>query len=105
MNENILKNNELWKKTVLNMTLSLLGRISKNMRGITLNFDDETIKITVLFENDPSDMDIENMQDVEAEIISCHDYQSELILTKLPITEPLTNKVGNWGWVFLSCED
>lgn len=105
MNDNILKNHALWKSVVLNTTIALLGRVSKNMRGVTLNFDVDTIQITVFFESKPSDVEIDNMQEVEAELISSHDYQSDLILVELPMTETLIDKVKNWGWVYLRYEN
>ncbi|WP_411703549.1 hypothetical protein [Edaphovirga cremea] len=105
MNDNILKNHELWKSVVLNMTLALLGRVSISMRGVTLNFDSDTIQIIVFFESKPSDVEIDNMQEVEAEIISSHDYQSNLVLVELPVAESLMDKVKNWGWVYLRYEN
>jgi hypothetical protein len=45
------------------------------------------------------------MQDVEAELISHHDYLSDLVLEVVPITDSLIGRAKNWGWVYLRRED
>ena len=102
--ENIAKHYELWKSVVLNLIHALVGVMPKSARGITLNFDGETIQITVFFEDQPSESDVEGMQDVEAELISHHDYQSELVISVIPSSESLIDKVKNWGWIYLRRE-
>jgi hypothetical protein len=103
--QNIAKYHDLWKLIVISLVLSLVGRVTRSVRGITLNFDGVTIRMTVFFEEQPRDRDIENMQDVEAELVSHHDYRSELVLSVVPLAEGLADRVGDWGWVFLRCED
>lgn len=103
--ENIIKHHELWKSVVLDLTLALVGAIPKSVRGITLNFDGNTIQITVFFEKQPTEQDIENIQNVEAELISHHEYQSDLVLVVAPPSESLLDKVNNWGWVYLRLEN
>ena len=103
--ECIAKNYDLWKSVVLNLIHALVGVMPKAVRGITLNFDGETIQLTMFFEDQPRERDIEDMQDVEAELISHHDYQSDLIISVIPSSESLIDKVGNWGWVYLRRED
>jgi hypothetical protein len=105
ISENIAKHYDLWKSVVLNLVHALIGVIPKSVCGITLNFDGETIQITVFFEDQPSDADVEGMRDVEADLISHHDYQSELILSVIPSSESLIDKVTNWGWIYLRRED
>ena len=102
--ENVSKNHELWKSVVLSLILALVGKISKSVRGITLNFDSETIQITVFFEDQPSERDVADMQDVEAELISHHSFQSDLVFAVVPSSESLIDKVKNWGWIYLRRE-
>lgn len=103
--KDISKNHDLWKTVVLDLVLALIGRIPSYMRGATLDFDGETICLTFFFERHPEEREVDNMQDLEAEIVSCHDYQSDLVLSVVPVSESLIDKVGNWGWVFLRLED
>jgi len=103
--ENISKNYELWKSVVLSLMLALIGSVPKSVRGITLDFDGETIQITVFFDEQPTERDVACMQDVEAELISHHDYQSDLVFDVIPTTESLIDKVKNWGWIYLRRED
>lgn len=103
--QDITKYHDLWKLIVISLVLSLVGRVTRSLRGVTLNFDGFTIRMTAFFEEQPRDRDIENMQDVEAELVSHHDFKSELVLSVVPLVEGLADKVGNWGWVFLRCED
>lgn len=103
--KNIAKYHELWKSVVISLVLALIGAIPKSVRGITLNFDGETIQIVVYFENGPIERDVEEMQNIEAELISHHDYQSDLVCTVVPVSEDLIDKVKNWGWVYLRRED
>jgi hypothetical protein len=105
VNENIARHRALWESTVWGLTRALLGVIPKSVRGITLNFDGETIQITVFFETQPTERDINAMQDVEAELISHHDYLSDLVLEVVPITDSLIGRAKNWGWVYLRRED
>jgi hypothetical protein len=105
MNDYIIKHHALWKSVVLDLVLALLGVIPKSVRGITLNFDGETIQISIFFETQPTERDINAMQDVEAEVVSHHDYQSDLVLDVVPITDSLVNRVKNWGWIYLRRED
>ena len=96
---------DLWKLIFINLVLSLTGRISKSVRGITIGFDGETIRLVIFFDALPSESDIEDMRDVEAELISHHEYQSDLLLSVVPASESLIEKVDNWGWVFLRREE
>lgn len=105
MNEVIAEYHSLWKSVVLSLILALLGVIPKSVRGITLNFDGETIQITMFFETQPTERDIIAMQNVEAEVVSHHDYQSDLVLEVVPITDSLIGRVKNWGWAYLRRED
>lgn len=102
--DDIAKNQDLWRRIVLELTLALLGRVSVNVRGIALDFDGDTIKVAVYFLGSPSERDVENMQDVEAELVSHHDYRSALSLVATTEFERLEGKSGNWGWVFLRDE-
>lgn len=103
--ENITEHHELWKSVVLSLTLALIGALPKSVRGITLDFDGETIQITVFFDEHPSERDVACMQGVEAELISHHDYQSDLVFDAIPTTQSLIDKAKNWGWVYLRRED
>ena len=104
ISENISKHNELWKSIVLSLILALVGQLPKSVRGITLNFDGKTIQVTVFFEDQPNERDVADMQDVEAELISHHSFQSDLVLAVVPSSESLIDKVKNWGWVYLRRE-
>ncbi|MGE6688016.1 hypothetical protein ACQKFE_08515 [Stutzerimonas stutzeri] len=102
--QEISENHDLWKLIVLSLVLALIGRLYKSMRGATLGFDGETIRLTFFFERSPTEQEVESLQDVEAEIVSCHKYQSDLVLSVVPVSESLHDKVDNWGWVFLRSE-
>lgn len=95
----------LWRSILLICALAFVGEITKSMRGITLNFDGKVIGITVFFEREPSDLEIDIVQRVEAEIISHHSYQSDLVIKVSPVNESLIGKRRNWGWVYLRRED
>lgn len=101
---NIDRHRDLWQSVVLNLVLALLGQISAAVRGITLNFDGETIQVVVYFERTPTESEVEDLECVEAELVSHHDYLSELTLVVVPPTDTLVDKVKNWGWVFLRRE-
>lgn len=103
--ESIANYHELWVDEVFALNRLLLGEISKSMRGVTLNFDGETIQIVVYFDSTPNEKDIEAMQDIEGEFIAGHEYMSDLVLEVVPTEVSLSNKVKNWGWVFLRRED
>lgn len=103
--QNISKYHDLWKLIVLNLVLALIGRISKSVRGITLDFDGGAIQLSIFFEVDPAESDVNNMRDVEAELVSHHEYQSDLVFSVVPVSESLIDRVGSWGWVFLRCEE
>ncbi len=102
---NIGKYHDLWRVVALNLVLALVNRIPHYMRGATIGFDGETIRLTFIFERSPDEREEQNMQDVEAEIVSCHEYQSDLTLSVVPVTESIIDKVDNWGWVFLRLDD
>ncbi|WP_417663507.1 hypothetical protein [Pseudomonas sp.] len=101
----ISNHKDLWKLVFVNLVLSLAGRISKSVRGITIGFDGETIRLVVFFDTPPSESDIEDMRDVEAELVSHHEYQSDLVFSVVPVSESLIEKVDNWGWIFLRREE
>ncbi len=101
----ISTHSELWKEIVLSLIASLIGRLPKSVRGITLNFDGKRIEVSYFFDSPPSEIDIENLQDAEAELISSHEYQSDISFMVVPTSESLADKAGNWGWVFLRHEE
>jgi hypothetical protein len=103
--KDISSHKDLWRLVFVNLVLSLVGRISKSVRGVTIGFDGETIRMVVFFDAPPLESDIEDMRDVEAELISHHEYQSDLVFSVVPVAESLIEKVDNWGWVFLRREE
>jgi hypothetical protein len=103
--DNIAMHHELWKSVVLNLVMALIGIIPKSLRGVALNFDGKTIQVAMFFETSPTDREVEDMLNVEAELISHHDFQSDLVLSVVPTSESLLEKNGNWGWVYLRRED
>jgi len=105
INKNITDHYDLWKSVFLSLTLNLVGVISKSMRGITLNFDGEVIKICVFFDKQPSETEINDLQNIEAELVSTHDYMSDLELAIASPDQDISALVKNWGWVYLRKED
>ena len=45
------------------------------------------------------------MQEVEAELVSSHDYMSNLEVLTVERSIPILQQKGNWGWVFLRDEE
>ncbi|AYQ28041.1 MULTISPECIES: hypothetical protein [unclassified Polaromonas] len=97
----IPNNPELRKTVSLNLVLSLVGVLPKTVRGITLNFDEKTIQVVFFFAVTPTENEIEDLQNVEAELVSHHEYQSEFVLKVADHSEDISGQVKNWGWIFL----
>lgn len=102
--ENRKNHLQLWKTLFMTVALGLVGVVTKSMRGVALNFDESIVKITVIFDSNPSDDDIEKLQDLEAEVVSSHDYISDLEVLVVPINQDISNVYRNLGWVFLRKE-
>jgi len=88
----------------MTIALGLIGTISKSMRGVALNFDGKTVQITAIFDTAPTEEEIENLQNIEAELISTHSYTSDLELLTIPISQNISHISKNLGWVFLRKE-
>ena len=105
MNTDFLNNRKkyfsLWVGLLSSLTLSLVGVISKSTRGVSLDFDGETVKIIIIFDDVPTSEQIEDMQIVEAEVLSTHDFLSDLEIFVLPAGVDLSSVVGNLGWTYL----
>ena len=102
--QNISAHHDLWKHILITLMLNLLGVISKSTRGVTLNFDGETIEIRVIFDKQQSETEIDDLQNVEAELVSSHDYMSNLDVVVAPPDQDISTLVKNWGWVYLRKE-
>lgn len=103
--DNVTKNHDLWKGFLFTLMLNLVGVISKSVRGITLNFDGETIQILVVFDKEPLDEEISDFQDVEAEMVATHKYMSDLQVTSVDPADDISHLVKNWGWAYLRKEN
>ena len=88
----------------MTVALGLVGVVTKSMRGVALDFHERIVKITVIFDSNPSDDDIEKLQDLEAEVVSSHDYVSDLEIMVIPTTQSISDIHRNLGWVFLRKE-
>lgn len=98
------KNYELWKTVFMTIAIGLIGTVTNSMRGIALDFDGEVVKITVIFEKTPTEEEIENLQNIEAEVISTHNHISDLELLEIPVSKSIFQIERNLGWVFLRKE-
>lgn len=103
--KNIQEHQDLWKKVFFALMINLVGVISKSTRGITLNFDGNVIKIIVIFETTPSEIEIDDLQNIEAELVSIHDYMSDLEIVVASSDQDISNFVKNWGWAYLRKEN
>ena len=81
----------------------LLGEISGNVAGVTLNIENNVFSIRVIFFKSPDEFELESFEDIEAEFISSHEKRSDLSVYVLNRCE-LEEVKGNLGWVFLRKE-
>lgn len=102
--ENRRNHLQLWETLFMTVALGLVGIVTNAMRGVALDFDKSVVKITVIFESTPSDDDIEKLRDLEAEVVSSHDYMSDLEILVISDNQKIGNIYRNLGWVFLRKE-
>jgi len=105
INKNIRDHHDLWENIFLGLMRRLIGIIPRSMRGITLNFDGETIQICVIFDRQPSEIEIDDLQNIEAELVSGHDYMSDLVINVVSPGQDVSDLVKNFGWVYLRKSD
>ncbi len=104
--EEIIKvKNEINRSTMY----SLLGRSTKKMRGISLNYDEQFMIIEMFFDEKLTNEEEEEMEYAHSEVVSdifplIYDGGIKLVLTVLPIEENILDKKGNLGWFFLRRE-
>lgn len=97
---------------------SLLGVATKKMRGITLNYVNYIMDITLFFDSELTDEEEDEMLNVDTDALSSaypilFDWQGNPIIKieqmnlHLEIIEPtisLMDKKGNLGWIYLRKE-
>ncbi|WP_141674811.1 hypothetical protein [Gilliamella sp. WF3-4] len=88
---------------------SLIGRSSKKMRGISLNYDEKFMIIEMFFDEKLTNEEEEEMECAHSEVVSdifpqIYDGGIKLVLTILPIEENILDKKGNLGWFYLRKE-
>ena len=88
----------------MTVALGLVGSVAKSMRGVALDFDGCVMKITAVFETEPSDDDVDKLQNIEAEVVSSHGYMSDLEFLVVPANQSIVDIYRNLGWVFLRKE-
>lgn len=98
------KNYDLWKTVFFTVASGLIGVVTKSLRGVSLNFDGEIVSIIAIFYQEPTESEVEDFQSIEAEVISTHNYMSDLKLLHICENEVIADAVGNLGWVFLRKE-
>jgi hypothetical protein len=82
---------ELRTKLLLCVQRALLGKIYKKMRSITIGFDDiKKLKIIVYLEEECNEDDIQNLEEITAEIladIDFEDIEEQCIYSKESLSE------------------
>lgn len=89
---------------LLSFQRALLGNVPPSLRGLTVGWDQDTVRAIAYFDGIISDRDRESMSLVEAEVCADLDpiYTLRFDLIQLDAPEPLTPLKA---WVFLRRED
>jgi phenylacetate-coenzyme A ligase PaaK-like adenylate-forming protein len=86
----------------------LVGTFSKKIRGITLGFNGKILEAEIFFDSNPTENEIEVMDDLETEIIcsfpSDKDYCINFIISVVASDIDISDRRRNWGWIFLRKE-
>ncbi|NUE65640.1 hypothetical protein [Snodgrassella sp. ESL0253] len=88
---------------------SLIGRSSKKMRGISLNYDEQFMTIEMFFDEKLTEEEEEEMEYAHAEVVSdifpqIYDGGIKLVFKICPANESILDKKGNLGWFYLRKE-
>ncbi|OCG29405.1 hypothetical protein A9G33_09765 [Gilliamella sp. Choc3-5] len=121
-----MNKNELSEKKIIDIRSKmmfyimndLVGVATKKMRGITLNYINNIMDINIIFDDELTEEEEEEMQQVDTDAISSaypilYDWQNRPILNIeqmnlnliiIPSNIPIINQKGNLGWFYLRKE-
>ena len=82
-----MSNEELRVRVLLTVQAALLGAITPNLRAVICCWDAEEVKVTAIFDGEPSEEEKELFSEVEAEILAqmpCHEVVLECNCAEYP---------------------
>lgn len=88
------------------MRRALLGQVTPSLRGVTVGWDESTIRIVAYYDKEITELDRELMEDVETHIMSDFPgiYWVELVAERYDAPLPLSEKTLGM-WVFRRFEE
>jgi len=109
ISKNIQKYMDFYNEMRLVVTYAMLGRVTKKLRGVTLNFNGVTVQLEIFLDSEPTEEEAEELSEIETDMICAYpsdkDYRSDFIISVVASNIDISDRRRNWGWIFLRREE